>query len=173
MVRCQQRPFLLLCTTTTAAAAAAAAGESPHWHASSDLELWSTGTLSLETLSSLFPFPFILLVCLLLSPSCPPRAAVTISAQYECWRNRRRRAELMCCFRSRRLQNRIAERPLVRGVESILRSVNDLYRACTVMQPGGGGVLSLQLYRKSFNKDICLVDKQRFKSREMICYHQK
>lgn len=170
MVRCQQRPFLLLCTTTTAATAAAA-GESPHWHASSDLELWSTGTLSLETLSSLFPFPFFLLVRLLLSPSCPPRAAVTISAQYECWRNRRRRAEPMCCFRSRRLQNRIAERPLVRGVESILRSVNDLYRACSMMQRGGG--LSLQLYRKSFNKDICPVDKQLFKSREMICYHQK
>lgn len=28
----------------------------------------------------------------------------------------------------------------MRGVESILRSVNDLYRACTVMQQGGGGV---------------------------------
>lgn len=26
----------------------------------------------------------------------------------------------------------------MRGVESILRSVNDLYRACTVMQQGGG-----------------------------------
>lgn len=25
----------------------------------------------------------------------------------------------------------------MRGVESILRSVNDLYRACTVMQQGG------------------------------------
>jgi len=80
VVHCQHQPLLLLFSTT----AAAAAGESPHWHAGHDLELWSTGIFSLETLSTLFPLSFFLLVRLLLSPSYPPHAAVTISSQCEC-----------------------------------------------------------------------------------------
>lgn len=58
-------------STATATAAAAAAGESSHWHAGGDSVLWSTGTLSQGTCSSLSPFSFSLLVCLPRSP--PPR----------------------------------------------------------------------------------------------------
>lgn len=76
VVQCQHWPLLLLCCTT-ASSSAASAGESPHWHAGSDSELWSTGTLSLGTLSSLFSSP-LLSPCL--STSFRPRAAVTISA---------------------------------------------------------------------------------------------
>lgn len=79
MVQCHQPPLLLLCSNTAAitAAAAAAAGESPHWHAGGDLELWSTGTLSQGTRSSLSPFSFFLLVCLYCALPLAPLAQLS------------------------------------------------------------------------------------------------
>lgn len=124
-------PLLLL--RSSAVAAAAAAGESPHWHAGGDLELWSTGTLSQGTRSPLFPFSFFLLVCLLRSLSLlpPSRSCHNICPARVLEGDRRSGgARLMCHFRGRRFENRTVERPLTRGAESISRFVDDLRRGC-------------------------------------------
>lgn len=63
-------PVLLL-PPVAPASSSASAGESPHWHAGGDSEPWSTGTLSQGSRSSLFPFSFLLLVCLKQPPHPP------------------------------------------------------------------------------------------------------
>lgn len=144
---------LLLLRSTAAAAAAAAAGESPHWHAGGDLELWSTGTLSQGTRSPLFPFSLSVSCALSLSLLPPSRSCHNICPVRVLEGDRRSGgARLMCHFRGRRFENRTVERPLTRGAESILRFVDDPAAWLSVH----GGISLSTPAGKSFNTDILL-----------------